>query len=347
MKRLLMPMLMLACSSPLETPPPPPPPFDAATADVAAGDAAPGDAGDLVTPVSTCAVPTLPDAGAISFVARVAYGPLDLLTDATRDSSQTLDVAWPAAPGPHPLVLLIHGGGWRTGNAQYYDDDARILASLGYVAASLNYRLVGAGAPNVFPAATSDVRCALRYLRAHAADYDIDATRVAAVGESAGGHLSAVLAVESEVGALDDGTCPAELATQSVRVSVAIGYYGPYDLTRSADFAPLASAQTSIAFVDGFLGGPMDSSPNAPLASPVAHVDPNDAPMLVLHGTTDPLIPANDAPELESGLRAAGVPATWMEVPDVGHGFPTISSAQPFVASTCTALAVLKTRLAP
>jgi acetyl esterase/lipase len=340
---LLLPVpWILACGAP-----PAAQPSDAAS-DAATQEAS-SDAGDLVDVTSSCTVPSVPDAGAVSFQSRIAYGPIDQFSDSARDSSQTFDVAWPPGGGTHPLVILIHGGGWSTGDAQYYDDDARILASLGYVAVSLNYRLVtgadGGASMNQFPAATSDVRCALRYLRANASAWGIDGTRVAAMGESAGGHLAAVLAVESEVGALDDGTCPAELAAQPITVNVAIGYYGPYDLLHSSDFQPLASGTASIGIVDAFLGGPMDTSPNAALASPVAHVDSHDAPMLVMHGTMDALIPPNDAPELEGALRAAGVPATWIEITGPGHGFPTIADKAPFLESTCTMLEVLRERL--
>lgn len=277
--------------------------IDASDANVA------NDAGslELVAPVTSCTLPAS-DGGAVNVQTEVAYGPIAQFVTSQGDSSQTLDIVWPEAPGPHPLVVQIHGGGWRTGEAETVNPT--LLANAGYVTASLNYRLVAAGYDNEFPAAVSDVRCALRWLKAHAADYAIDTTRVAVMGGSAGGHLTAMLALATNGTGLDDGTCPAELASQSLAVNVAIGYYGPYDLRSPADWNAMKGAATDEAFITSFIGGQMDASPNAALASPITYVSPDSPPMLLFHGTSDILIPPDQAPALRDALQTAGVRAT-------------------------------------
>jgi len=330
-----------ACSSPT-----PATQNDAAASAPEAGSPEASAAGDgsleLVAPVSTCTLPSS-DTTTVNTQTEVAYGPIVTVDDAG-DSSQTLDIVWPMATGMHPLVVMIHGGGWRTGAAETVNPT--LLANAGYATASLNYRLVNEHT-NAFPAAVSDVRCALRWLRAHAADYSIDATRVAVMGDSAGGHLTAMLALATDGEGLDDGTCPASLAGESLSVNVAIGYYGPYDLTAAADFAQMQGAATDDAFINGFLGGPMDASPNAAAASPITYVKPGAPPMLLLHGDKDILIPPNQAPALRDALHDAGVRATWIELSDEPHGFPYLAMTGSLATSTCTTLSVLADQLRP
>jgi acetyl esterase/lipase len=173
----------------------------ATSSDAGPADAGAADGGESIVVVPTCTLPTAPGAGQINTVKGVVYG-----ADA---AAQTLDVAWPMAAGLHPLVVLVHGGGWWQGDKSSFVSYAAVLASLGYVAASLDYRLVPAdGGANAFPTQVSDVRCAVRHLRANAGTYGIDGARVGALGTSAGAHLAAMLGVGDGVPGLDDGTCP-------------------------------------------------------------------------------------------------------------------------------------------
>src|SRR4051812_23954714 len=103
-----------------------------------------------------------------------------------------MDIYRPSEPGPHPAVVLVHGGGWLSGSKEGYQAMGPRLARHGYAACAIDYRL----APQYpYPAALDDCQRAVRWLRAHAPDFDLDARHVGALGDSAGGHLVALMGV--------------------------------------------------------------------------------------------------------------------------------------------------------
>jgi hypothetical protein len=113
-----------------------------------------------------------------------------------------LDLALPAGAGPHPVVVLLHGGGWEGGHRSAMHDEMRLLAARGYAAATVSYRLTQAPR-DVFPAAVRDVRCAVRWLRASAPALGLDGERIGALGFSAGAYLASMLGVAADLAALD------------------------------------------------------------------------------------------------------------------------------------------------
>jgi acetyl esterase/lipase len=288
--------------------------------------------GEAVAVVRDCSIPAPADASRINLARDITYARMD-------GQPQQLDIAWPKQAGPHPLVVLIHGGGWSGGDKSAYHGALRLLAGQGYVAASVNYRL--AAAPrNVFPAAVEDVRCAVRWLRANASDYGIDPSRVAALGHSAGGHLAAMLGTAADVPGLD-GACP--LPEVSPEVSAVVALAGPHDIRTAG---PLDSSQRSM--VENFLGVRPEADPERALfASPAVHADATDPPFLLIHGTADDVVPIRQSRSMQDTLRAAGVPATLVELPGVGHSIAEFSGEPRFRVSTCTTLAFLRERLQP
>lgn len=252
----------------------------------------------------------------------------------TGGAARRFDMARPADRARRPAVVLIHGGGWAAGSRALEDRAMRFVAARGYVAVSIDYRL--ARPPrNTFPAAVSDVRCAVRRLRADAARYDIDPERIAAVGFSAGGHLAAMLAVASDVPELDDGSCPVRHVEPRIRGAVA--WYAPFDL-RTVDRPRWARV------VSDFLGAsPTDAPERAALASPIVHVSEGDAPIVMVHGTADPIVRIDQARAMHAALSSARVPTHLVEVPDAPHGFPFASPRHP--AATCTTMAALESWL--
>gem|GEM_PF-1670446 len=233
-----------------------------------------------------------------------------------------LDLSVPDGPGPHPVAVLIHGGGWRGGDKDDFARVRRLFASHGVAAASLDYRL----APrHPFPAAVSDVRCAVRWLRAHGEEHHLDLERVVAVGASAGGHLAALLGTAADADALDDGSCTIDA---SPRVDSWVAYFGAFDMRPEAPY----SVPTR-RVVDAFLGGG-----DAALASPITHVDAADPPGLVVHGTDDIVLQAGQARAMVSALRAVASPVTYIELEGAGHGFGLLTRAPEKRAATCTLL---------
>lgn len=241
----------------------------------------------------------------------------------------TLDLYRPAKSDKAlPLIVYIHGGGWMAGHTRQsgaFKDFTAVLADLsarGYVVASLEYRLSGE-AP--FPAAIDDVRSAIRFLKANADRYGIDPARTAIWGGSAGGQLSALAA-------LDCGHAPTGTdknnAGQSDCVQAAVGWYGVYDFATMPQAAiPRAENQ----YLDCAKGScPAD---RVAAASPAAHVDPKDPPMLLIHGTDDQTVPVGQSRELAAKLEAAKVPVTLEIIPGVGHSWIGADAAATRAAS--------------
>jgi acetyl esterase/lipase len=290
---------------------------------------APDRTGRESVPIITdCSIPAVPDASTVRLN-------LDVPVYTPEAAPQLLDIARPIAGGPHPLVVLVHGGGWFGGHQHEFVNEISQLASIGFVAASVSYRLAPAF---MFPAPVSDVRCALQFLRAKRDSLGIDPSRVVLLGASAGGQLAALTSLAPEATQYDTG-CP--YRSQPVTVSGLVEYYGPLDLRQPADFPPAI-----LDAIDDFLGAPAGSAA-ASEASPIVYAGPGDPPILMIHGTADDLIDIDQPRRVRAAFGSANVPATLVELPGVGHGFPVLSTQIPMRTASCTTLAFLKEYLRP
>jgi len=216
-----------------------------------------------------------------------------------------LDVHAPPDAADTPAVVVIHGGGWWTGKRKEMARFPDRLARMGYVAATIDYRLV----PGVrFPDPVRDAFCALAYVRAHAEELGIDPDRVAVLGYSAGGHLAAMLGVAADVVELQDDGCPSG-RTGAPRAVVSGA--GPMDLT-------LLDDETT----HNFVGVPYDKdSPVWKLASPVTHVGPGEPPFLLVHAYNDRVVDVAQSQLMYRALRGAGNLALLLELEGGGHAF--------------------------
>ena len=212
---------------------------------------------------------------------------------------------------PHPVAVMVHGGGWEHGDAGPSNRLSPVESGLvgrGFVVASLNYRL----APQyVWPAQIEDVKCAIRYLRANAATYGIDTTRIGAWGGSAGGHLVSMLGTAGPSAGYDVG----QYLDQSSAVQAVVDEWGPADLT-APGWGPAASQVITQVF--GVTPGQPSSVLRA--ASPVTYVSANDPPFLIIQGEADSTVPASQSQEFAAVLKSAGVPETLLLVRNAGHG---------------------------
>ncbi len=256
---------------------------------------------------------------------------------APRDGwERRMDVALPPGPGPHPGVLLFHAGGWANGS----EDDLRHrivqLATHGYAAASVRYRLANRPAARRHPAQVSDARCAARTFAARA---DIDASQLVAAGFSAGGHLASMLAVAPEVD-LDDGSCPLEGPVPTMQGG--ISYYGVLDLRRDAPVGAYTHRS-----IDNFLGrGVFGAEPTTRAkASPVVHLDPRDPPLLVAHGDADDVVSVEVGRAFRDAAAQARVRINYLEIEDAGHGFAFLGGSDGLRRVDCTALRFLRARI--
>ena len=236
-----------------------------------------------------------------------------------------LDIYIPQkAAAPHPLVIWIHGGGWNRGDSRTsgpiadYPATLAALAAHGYVVASVNYRL---SAEARFPAQIQDVKAAILFLRANAAKYGIDPSRVLLWGGSAGGHLAALAATSCGIAAFEPepstgrlthaAAGAARLPAVSDCVQGAVIWYGIFDLghLRATDIGELLGCD------------PHDCAAKAAAASPINHVSASTPPMLLIHGLADTEAPVQQSRDMAERLQKAGVPVETLFIPDVDHGF--------------------------
>ncbi|MFK7990239.1 MAG: alpha/beta hydrolase fold domain-containing protein [Sandaracinaceae bacterium] len=260
---------------------------------------------------------TLPPARADCTLSRDAVASVErgLVYASHQGAPLHLDLATPVGPGPHPFIVLIHGGGWRAGERAHMDAELDAFAALGYAAASVDYRLLTRSDDNRFPAQIADVRCAVRYLRRHAGRLHLDPERAAALGYSSGGHLALLLGTGADVSGLDDDVC--EDTETSSGVAAVVAFFGVAELRTDASFP-----RPSERLIERLIGGPRAERLDlTTLASPIAHIDARDAPTLLFHATDDPVVPVAQSRRMRAALSGAGVPVRYVEVPGRRHGF--------------------------
>jgi acetyl esterase/lipase len=233
-----------------------------------------------------------------------------------------LDLYTPAGEAA-PLIVFLHGGGWRLGTRATFVPTWRAmrpgpfhrLVAAGFAVASIDYRL---SAEAVFPAPLDDARAALHWLRLRADELGVDATRVVAWGESAGAHLAALLGLTEAVAGVVD-------------------WYGPADLTTMAEQAPpdaVARSDAPGSREAQLIGAPLAEAPElARRASPVAHVRAGAPPFHIAHGDADRFVPAAQSRQLASALRDAGVAVEFTEVPGADHLWMNAAEPEKIFAS--------------
>lgn len=223
-----------------------------------------------------------------------------------------LDLYRPGNDKTVPLVVWIHGGAWRRGNRDSVP--VKSLAERGFAVASVDYRLSPV-APH--PAQVHDIKAAIRFLRANADRFQIDPHRIAIAGASAGGHLAALVGLsgkvlEGSVGEHDD---------ESAAVGAIVSFYGASNLQTILNQSTPHGLSVRVPALQLLLGGQPNDRPDiARQASPVAHLDKTDPPMLLLHGDQDPQMPINQAHELHGGYKRTRRPVEFDVVHGAAHG---------------------------
>lgn len=209
-----------------------------------------------------------------------------------------------------PLVIMVHGGSWRSGSRNSLYEFAWDIAARGCVAAPISYRLTRDGV--TYPAPVSDVIEALRFFRANADAFGVDPERVALLGMSAGAHLSLLAGLADDASIFDD-TLPSGWRAD---VRAIVNLFGPTDFT--AD--PETVSPEQIRTVERFLGVRLaDAGALLRVASPITYVRADGPPVLTVHGQADQTVPIDQARRLTAALNAAGEPAELIEIPDMDH----------------------------
>ena len=229
---------------------------------------------------------------------------LDVVYDDRFGDETMMDVYLPEGAGPHPGVMFIHGGAWIAGDRSEYTQAAKRVSRAGYVAATIEYRLVPDGA---FPKNVQDCFCALAHLRKHAGELRLDPNRIAVVGYSAGGHLAAMLGVGA-----DDPT---------LRPDCAVGATGaPNAVVAGSANYDLRGTEPDFWLAEEYLGGDPDDLPAVySKASPITHVGPGKPPFLLTIGTDDMLIVEEQSNAMRVALAAHGNDARVLAMKGGGH----------------------------
>jgi acetyl esterase/lipase len=223
------------------------------------------------------------------------------------DTPLLLDVSVPDGPGPFPVAVIVHGGGWNSGtkgqDANLGRDISPLFAPLTrahFTWFSIDYRLAPT---NRWPAGFEDVQTAIRWIKAHAAEFKGDPHRVALIGHSAGGHLVCLAAT---------------LADDSTRVQAVVGLAAPNDLV--ADCARRGEVSKSL---QNLLDLPQPTNEAAFKIlhdiSPINHVKPGLPPFLLMQGSADRTVPPVQAAAFQAVLRASNVPCDLVTITNAPH----------------------------
>jgi acetyl esterase/lipase len=263
--------------------------------------------------------------------AKPAAAPLPAGVKAERDilyvaggvPAQSLDIYFPekTPDKPLPLVVWIHGGGWKGGSKT--GCPAVFLVDRGYIVASVEYRFSQAA---VYPAQIQDCKAAIRYLRANAAKYHIDPDHIGVWGASAGGHLVALLGT---TGGSKEFAPIGGNENQSDKVQAVCDWFGPADFHNVMAQAAADKTPSVIKFntpadpYSGLIGvklGTDEAKDNA--VSPIHFASKESAPTLIMHGDEDALVPYAQSVEFAEKLKNNGVEVMLQRFPKSGHGGP-------------------------
>ena len=236
---------------------------------------------------------------------------MDILYKQINGIDLYLDLYMPENEDNPPLIMWIHGGAW-----MYGDRKSPIMlwqVERGYALASVEYRLTNQG---IFPANITDCKDALVYLRQNAGKYGYDAARIAVAGDSAGGHLAALMGTSN-------GHADWEPDGADCSLQAAVDYYGPTTVGKE-----WASASNPESFESLMLGEFVLSKRGrmkAAAANPITYIDGSEPPFLIIHGDADDVVPYKQSIYLRDALEAAGVPVAMHRVFGGGHGFGCVA----------------------
>lgn len=219
---------------------------------------------------------------------------------------------------PTPVVMYVHGGGWAAGSKA--EEMLWLLPYLqaGWAGVNVEYRTSPIAAA---PAAVEDCRCALRWLRRNARQYNLDLNKIAVTGASAGGHLALMTALVPDSAGFDNH-CLADddqpwtgKIPEAPKVATVINWFGPTDLTDMV--------RERRSYVVSWLGSPLGMEELATRISPMRYVRPGVTPVLTVHGDSDPLVPYSQAVRLHEALKKSNVRNQLITVVGGKHGdFP-------------------------
>ncbi|HEY1361522.1 MAG TPA: alpha/beta hydrolase [Xanthobacteraceae bacterium] len=233
------------------------------------------------------------------------------------------DLYLPRAAQAAPALIAVHGGGWQVGGPEFYQHWGPFLASNGFAVLAIRYRLSKPGMKS-FPGAVHDVKAAVQFVRANAAELGIDPVRIGAIGDSAGAHLASLVALAGEEPIFSGEYGNDPHASISSGVKAVIGFYGVYDLQAQWTHDQITRPRDQIT--EKFLGvSPIESRRLYFDASPMSYATLESSRktgtrFLLIHGTHDDIVDARTQSEaFLAALEQAGFLARSIVVAGSGH----------------------------
>lgn len=220
---------------------------------------------------------------------------------------QKLDIAYFKKGEPRPLLVWIHGGAFMTGDKAENHAIWADLMKAGYSVATINYRLSGDAK---WPAQITDCKAAIRFLRAHAKDYNLAPGRIAVWGSSAGGHLAALVGTSGGAKKFDVG----EHLDHSSAVSCSVDMFGPIDFEKMPQFTSPTSPEAKM-----WGRSTSEALDLAREASPISYLTQDTPPILILHGDADNVIHISQSQLFHDAMQKAHTPGDFITLPSVGH----------------------------
>jgi alpha-L-fucosidase 2 len=218
------------------------------------------------------------------------------------DATLKLDAFVPEGKGPFPTYILVHGGGFTKGTKQSYITPIfDPLSKAGFAWFTIDYRL----APDHrWPACENDVVTAIRWVREHAGEYKVDLSRIALIGESAGGHLVSYVGTQDEA--------------EKLGLAAVVPFYAPHDL--ALQVKSRGALGTSMAALLGLTQLNDEAWKSLGEASATAHLHAKMPPYLLIHGTKDEQVPYEQSTKFQEQMRALGNTCDLITIADGGHG---------------------------
>lgn len=224
----------------------------------------------------------------------------------------------------HPLIVVIYGSAWFSNNFKNaaYMSLGKPLTDAGYAVACINHRSSGDAK---YPAQINDVKGAIRHLRANAEKYGLDTSFLGITGFSSGGHLSAMAGVTNDMKTRTVGDVTIDIEgniggnlDQSSAVDAVVDWFGPVDMARMENCETVKGADSPEAALIG--GAPAENMDMVALISPITYISESTAPMLVIHGNADNVVPFCQGKYFSEELKKAGKLDKFIPVEGGQHG---------------------------
>ena len=223
-----------------------------------------------------------------------------------------------------PALVAVHGGGWQIGDRKFYSNWGPYLARNGFAVFAIEYRLMKPGV-KTYPGSVYDTKAAVQYVRAKAGDFGIDPDRIGMIGDSAGAHLSALVALAGEEPAFSSQYRSEASAALPAKVKAVVGFYGVYDMLAQWQHDLVTRPRDNIS--EKYLSAAPHTNRKVFFeASPISYatVDRNSTRFLLIHGDHDDIVdPATQSAAFLLALKQAGFFVRTVVIPGAGHFFIT------------------------